>query len=383
MASDAKATYHLPLTIFMKRSRLTILLVVLLLGLLALLATLQYRWLDQISQAERERLERNLQNDTFRFAEDFDREIQSAYFNFQLYAEDFEARNWEEFNERFYFWQKKTQYPNLIKDFYLIQEEEISAPLRFNAEKRSFEPTEPTEELNKIRKILSEDDKFQAIIQDIPALLMPIYKREETAERVFIRTPIKKADAPSSPPQQFQIPKRYGAIFIKLDGDVIKNQIFPDLVKKYFSSNESANYKLAIVNQVNQIVFQTQDLSASDASAGLLNLAPDNFTFFGNRDYLKTISEGEGKNKIVSKRVETQTFSSNSTERAIKTKKENGRFELKVLNDESAAPRIRVFEGKVAEKNGVWTLNVQHEDGSLARAGKIWRSASGFCRFSR
>ncbi|MGI8639886.1 MAG: hypothetical protein ACR2MG_08015, partial [Pyrinomonadaceae bacterium] len=67
----------------MKRSWLTILLVIGLLGLLGLLATLQYQWLGQISQSERERLERNLQTDTQRFAEDFNREMQTAYFNFQ------------------------------------------------------------------------------------------------------------------------------------------------------------------------------------------------------------------------------------------------------------------------------------------------------------
>ncbi|MGI8638514.1 MAG: hypothetical protein ACR2MG_00955, partial [Pyrinomonadaceae bacterium] len=67
----------------MKRSRFTILLVISLLGLLCLLATLQYQWLGQISQSERERLERNLQTDTQRFAEDFNREMQTAYFNFQ------------------------------------------------------------------------------------------------------------------------------------------------------------------------------------------------------------------------------------------------------------------------------------------------------------
>ena len=47
---------------------------------------LQYRWLGQISDAERDRLQSRLRDDTNRFAEDFNREIQSVYFNFQIDA---------------------------------------------------------------------------------------------------------------------------------------------------------------------------------------------------------------------------------------------------------------------------------------------------------
>ena len=62
----------------MKRSWFPIFLVFGLLGLLVLLATLQYQWLGQISEGEGERLKARLESDTKRFAEDFNREIQSA-----------------------------------------------------------------------------------------------------------------------------------------------------------------------------------------------------------------------------------------------------------------------------------------------------------------
>ncbi len=118
----------------MKGSLFTILLAVGLLGLLVLLATLQYQWLGQISQAERERLERNLQTDTVRFAEDFNREMQNAYFNFQIDAKNWREKSWREFNERYKFWREKTAYSDLIKDFYFV-ELESGQLLRFNKEK--------------------------------------------------------------------------------------------------------------------------------------------------------------------------------------------------------------------------------------------------------
>ena len=57
-----------------------------LLGLIALLATLQYRWLGQVSDAERERMRTSLAGRATGFAQDFDREITRAYLTFQLEA---------------------------------------------------------------------------------------------------------------------------------------------------------------------------------------------------------------------------------------------------------------------------------------------------------
>ena len=55
-----------------------------LLGLIVLLATLQYRWLGQISDAERDRMRASLGTRTTEFAQEFDREITRAYLLFQV-----------------------------------------------------------------------------------------------------------------------------------------------------------------------------------------------------------------------------------------------------------------------------------------------------------
>ena len=57
-----------------------------LLGLIVLLATLQYRWLGQISGAERERMTATLNTRATAFAQDVDREVTRAYLLFQLDA---------------------------------------------------------------------------------------------------------------------------------------------------------------------------------------------------------------------------------------------------------------------------------------------------------
>src|SRR5918994_7379426 len=52
-------------------------------GLIAVLATLQYKWLGRISEAERERMKATLNTRATAFAQDFDRELTRAYLLFQ------------------------------------------------------------------------------------------------------------------------------------------------------------------------------------------------------------------------------------------------------------------------------------------------------------
>lgn len=352
----------------MRRSWFPSLLVIGLLGLLVVLATLQYRWLDQISQAERERLQRNLQSDTVRFAEDFDREIQNAYFNFQINEEDIQEQNWGEFNARYEFWRKKTAYPNLIKDFYLIPAGGNFGLLRFDTENKTFAAAEPNEELNKIKQSLIANQKFEAIFQDIPALLMPIYEKEEPLKQILIRRNNTTTET-IPPPLNQAPPAKYGVLIIKLDDEVIKNQIFPDLVKKYFSVSESANYKLAVTNQDDQTVFQTQNINSSDASAKLFNLETDNFIFYANQGIVSSIQD-DGKGRVISSHIETRGITGNVSKkeinREINQESEKKQINLQVVEDDSL-PRSRFFEASDLHQNGIWTLKVQHENGSVAQ----------------
>jgi signal transduction histidine kinase len=344
----------------MKRSWFPIIVVVALLGLLGLLATLQYRWLGQISDGERARLEKLVQSDTVRFADDFNREIQNAYFNFQMNAGVWQSKNWDEFNQRLAFWRGKTAYPNLIRDFYFAETEAGENLLRYNRETGAFEPAQWSEELNKLKPKLADEENFEPVNADILALLMPVHEAEKTFDRILIRTekPLTKIPAPKAEP-----PQRYGVLIIRLDENVIKNQILPDLVKKYFSASESADYKLAVVGVQKQIVFQTGDVGSPDASAPLFNLSPENYAFFANRELLSKLegerkTEGERKNTMVLRKFETKT-----SNQMVFTRKNGDRQEVEVIGDEPSQPRIRIFE-KTSEAGG-WILNVQHTAGSL------------------
>lgn len=342
----------------MKRRWFPIFLLFGLLGLLVLLATLQYQWLGQISEGESERLKARLESDTKRFAEDFNREIQGAYFNFQVSSEVWRGKNWREFNDRYDFWRAKTPYPNLIKNIYFIERESQNVS-HYNPDKREFEPSVWTENLNKLKPKFESENTLPPIAADIPALMMPIYEANEKFDRILIRTINTEEIKGMSQTRD----KKYAFLVIELDAKVITDEILPALTETYFSQSESANYNLAVVNSENQTVFQTQNLSDSDASAKLFNFSPDNFTFYSNHEGFPRV-EGSKKNIIF--RTTTQKIETQTSEKSTSSDND-AKIELKVLADKipESKPRIQIFESNDSNKNDGWTLNVQNTTGSL------------------
>ena len=337
---------------FMNRSWFPITLVILLLSLLALLATLQYRWLGQISDGERTRLQNRLQTDTRRFTEDFNREIQNAYFNFQLSSEVWQNKNWDEFNQRLDFWRGKTAYPNLIKDFYFVESGGENL-LRYDNQNKTFQAADWTANLINLKPKITAEKKFQPIAEEIPALLMPVHDEEDKIRRVIN---LRMAKLEQEDVSSVMMPKRYGVLIMELDPDAVVNQLLSDLSRKYFSGSDGADYKLAIVNGADKTVFQTENTTAPDSSAKLFNLAPDNFISFNNRDLLSTI-HGEKKSVVFSRieRIARQSVT-NDKPNSVEVQLSKG--------DEK--PRIRIFDGENLQQiEGVWTLNVQHTAGSL------------------
>ncbi|MBA2736810.1 MAG: hypothetical protein H0U50_08505, partial [Pyrinomonadaceae bacterium] len=338
----------------MNRSWFPTLLVAGLLGLLALLGGLQYHWLGKISEDERERMQRRVAADTERFAQDYNREIQNAYFNFQTESDIWRNRNWAEFNERYEFWRGKTAYPNLIKNFYYWENRENAALLSYDAEKREFVEIVWTDELKKLKTNVVDGKSFQPIQIENYALIMPVQETDEIIDRVIIHRE-------NTSPSKIELPKKSGYLVIALDENVIKTYLFPDLVNKYFPENE---FNLAVRGAGEETIFQTQDVKTNDASAKLFDLSLDNFTFFANRQTMTKVRRREPKKLIFTQKLQKQTISKVETE-IVQTESSNKNINsIKIQIPDGELPRATILEPQNDEK-GIWTLDVQHSAGSL------------------
>ncbi|HVE56292.1 MAG TPA: HAMP domain-containing sensor histidine kinase [Pyrinomonadaceae bacterium] len=347
----------------MLRSRFQIFLVVGLLALLGVLAVLQYVWLGQISDAEKDRLTRRLQMDTQRFGEDFNREIQGAYFNFQSDESLWQKKDWAQFNERYDFWREKTAYPKLIKSFYYFENKADAPVLQYASEKREFLVVDWTDELKKIKTNAAAQNASQPIDEEHFVLVMPIYEAEKSFDRIMIRRDKVPAED-NIPPMQTRIdlPEKKGFLVVKLDEDVITNQLLPDLVKKHFPDGD---FNVTVVGKDAQKIFQTNDVTSPDASVKLFDLSPDNLFFFANKGSLPRSQNVEAKGVIVNQQIHSSsitTLKTQTLDAESPDKKTTGTFQLELT--EGSKPRTVIQTATLAQ-SGNWTLNVQHTAGSL------------------
>ena len=231
--------------------------------LLAVLATLQYRWIGQVSEMERHRRQAGLRALGIRFAEDFDREMTRAWLHFAPDpqevgegddgARERAARQWES-------WKEEATYPGLVRDvFYLYRNAEGGfgvEVLRPGA--REFEAVARPEELASLHRRLRHgwDHSRAPVVADIPALLVPV------------RWPNPRERFPG------------GILIVRLDLRVIAGEILPELYERYFADSE---YSVAVVpaREPGPVIYQSDPgaspaalRSGGDASLPMFGMRP-------------------------------------------------------------------------------------------------------------
>lgn len=358
-------------------------LALVMLGLLATLATLQYHWLGQISEAESERLKRTLKASSASFSQDFDREVTLAYSVFQL---DHHVVGQPDLTpklaERFSLWQSSAPNPRLVSEVYLATENDRGFQLaRFNSSQSKLEPIEWTDELKKTKTSIEnafaqqqnrQDEKeklphassagFNVVEPDIPALVIPVIPEFP----VVLETPVGREEIP------LHIPTEY--VIVKLNIDFIKNDFIPNLSKKYFSGTYGLDYNISVLNPDNQTLVynsntnEEKKLSGSDASISLFRIRMEEIPPIF---LLSTKVERRriGKTAIYESHVQrahgvpkTDVIVNQSQSVTSETSGDN----IKMRVVDKAVGGDVTFQTFVEEvPTGHWTLLVQHRTGSL------------------
>jgi len=343
----------------MRRNYFTLFLAAGLFILLVLLGVLQYRWQSEISENESQRMHKLAQEYAGRFSEDFNKEIQNAYFNFDVDADDWRAANYNPFLERYEFWRGKTNYPNLIREFYFFDAEGKNAPLKFDAEAKTFTPVDWTPELKEIFSRTQDQKNFRAVNEDIYTLILPEHESPPRVQHLILRrSPVavvelgekKEADTPP----EMEIPKTYGYLAMRLDENVIREKLLPDLAAKDFGDHD---FHLKVTTHDGGPVYQTANFAgAADAQSGLFELSPKDVYFFANRDLANTLADRK-ENVTLTSHVESRTMTrsvSNTSQGTVHVEIQDG-----------GRQKTRVFTTAGDEPGEHWTLSAQHSAGSI------------------
>jgi signal transduction histidine kinase len=257
--------------------------VVALVALLGTLATLQYRWLGQVSVGERERMHASLVTGAERFSQDFNREITRAFATFQIGAEEPGKDVSATIADRYDKWEKTASYPALVKEVFFIGFDPERKPVlrRFEPATRSLVNTEWPADLAKLKQLLSTETStdevpgespsgfVDPVQSDIPMLLSPAIILPERKAAREVLTPNTR--------MEMMMP---AYVAVRLDQRYINDHFFPELAERYFKGSNGLEYALNVVkaDAPQEVVFQTADLvgkptaPGGDASVGLFDL---------------------------------------------------------------------------------------------------------------
>lgn len=259
-----------------------------LLGLIVLLATLQYRWLGQISNAERDRMKASLGTMTSEFAQEFDAEIARAYLLFQVEPPEPGENPAARIAARYERWQATSRYPRMIKELYFVEvKPDGPAKLqRFQPATRFLEPAEwPAALAARARQLVAPPDPAPRpsgtlivrsltgpIWEDVPALVVP--------------TPLLVTSERSAAAQLHFLSSRMAYTVLVLDRDYLVAEMLPALAQKHFrGTGDGFDYKLAVVSPASKSVlyhsaadFSPPPDADADASAPLLQLRAQEFS---------------------------------------------------------------------------------------------------------
>ena len=347
-----------------------------LLGLIVLLATLQYRWLGQVSAAERERMKASLAGRATGFAQDFDREITRAYLTFQLDPAGDASNLAAHIGERFDRWQATSRYPRLVKEAYIVPRGGGPGLQRFNPATRFVEPSAWPEALEPIRAQISTPTAIGApgttvVVRTTPPALW------ESIPAIVVAAPVVILNATSGPQglpklSDLHAPSKVLCVVLVLDREYISTELLPALAAQHFRApGDDVAYEMAVVSTAarstlfsTSSAFAPEATASGDATADLFQVRLQEFGAMA--------SEVRRFTSFISSRVEGSTRARGG---------EGNRFEFReaplsiMLQHGRPAGERRTIEDALsgATVRGVaapahWRLVVKHPSGSLEAA---------------
>ena len=229
--------------------------------LLALLAVLQYRWLGQVSDGERQRLKATLEARARDFSRDFDREITRAVSAFHLSAPaavvdgDALAARWDE-------WRQSATHPDLIRDvFSLDMSQGAPALRRLDRGARTLEPAEWPPELKAWHEVERAGPSLT------PADMQGLWSALENSPTVLVAMPLVRffSRSHAEPPVVPQQAAATSFVLVQLDLDQIRSRLLPQLVSRYFSTEDIFDYRVSVVQRRDptRVLFRSEPAAES------------------------------------------------------------------------------------------------------------------------
>jgi len=261
------------MNLFSKERIFLTVLVLTMAAVLITLGVLQYRWSQQVSEADEARLGDNLHSLVMDWHLDFFREFSGMAVNLQVGPDAGAHDDWRDYLQRYAEWRLTASDPAIVDNILILESSQADPRLlRLNGDRKLLEVFPETAKLRPLLARLHENatDLNRATHAWMsggappppppgrpmdsgpagpPSALHPGdpvtgWQFEPTIP-VLVHAVVHHA-LPGDL-EQPEDEKRVDWIIVVLNGKVIQNQIFPELTERYFSSADGLEYKVAVV----------------------------------------------------------------------------------------------------------------------------------------
>lgn len=271
------------------------------------LAWMQYQWLGQLSEAERERMQRTLRTAATQFANDFDTELSRTLIGLQVDGPTIRDSNWSAYAQRYSAWANSANEPRLVRDVWLVDtvpgtvlpplEAGMHVPIdrlrlrQWNPQSRSFDAAEWPADLARLRDSLAT--RFIGFQVQRGRNPDPATHRETSVsitlgDETTLVSPITHfefRDDQAGPPRISIL----GFTIVRLDPAVIRDGLLTQLTARHFSGHDSdASYRVAVVRKddASSVIWESEPGAAAlikprpDVTQAFMGPRPDQMFIF-------------------------------------------------------------------------------------------------------
>jgi signal transduction histidine kinase len=285
----------------------------LLTGLLVTLASLQYRWVGEVGEAERARMRAGLQTRAADFAQAFDRELTQIYVAFHGEPDTVGLDPAQAIAVQLAKAQAAATVPDLIRDVFLLESQGPRAGMlqRFDPGSRALQPVDWPAPLEAWRLRAAH-----VVPIGSAAGILPIFMADAVdaaAPALIIPVPLVKRidiDSGSGNGRFAVLPDPAGtarALIVWLDAGRLRRQLLEPLVARYFGSGDASEYLVSIVERdaPSHVVYASAkdaviDEQTADVSTGMFDLRMNEMTRLAGN--VKPVA-GQGSSKLSTDRV--------------------------------------------------------------------------------
>jgi len=369
--------------------------------LLIILAGMQYQWLSEISRTQKNRLENQMQSGAKSFSTEFNSLFSKAGSAVNLLGN--EPTLIEKWQSDYQAWLSVTEYPELLKDIYLIPPAEYNETggLVFDTEGKTFQKL-TVQQLKKLRSDWQFERKTERINKGEMLFLGEeslIIKRAPHTHNYFDEF-LTLLTNKKNLRRYFSSEMESSYIIMRLDNEVIRQEILPDYFENYFGSDYSNQLNLVIKdNLTDRIYYQTHDTDITQNNPevvqriGQLELqsfiilfgdksADKNFNFEhldGNKQVLDSTLQKVSKTTVNSLKFSFRTNKNSETTSpdSIKIWNSNSSDSLRVGFTNASRPPDTPNSNtkKLAPRDGL-SLEVFMKEGDLEAyiSGTLWKN---------